>query len=133
MEPKSATTHGYCLQSEVMSEDAQEQAVSFCTRYNAAMQKLTPPAYPTCNFRPTLVELSDIPDNQACKERTLKFIKDNQQRYTTLRFATLPGKLIVDERPPAFRSPWWLKLLLCLVVAVLALAHFVAFDRLTFL
>lgn len=128
----TTTAQGYCLQSDVMSENAQNQTALFCAHYADMMQKLTPPVYPDCSYRPMWTELR-VPDNQVCKEQTLNFIKNNQRRFNALRFTTLAGKLVVDERPPDFRSPWWLRMLLLLIVLVLILAHFIALDRLTFL
>lgn len=132
MMKRTNTTQGYCLQDGVMSEAAQEQAAVFCTHYLFAMQQLVPPVYPQCTLHPTYLELK-IPDNQVCAKQTLDFLKNSMRNYPLLCFATLPGKLVLSEQPPAFHSPCWLRVALFLNVSTLLLAHFIAFDRLTFL
>lgn len=96
------------------------------------MQQLNPAVEPDCISHTLYTELL-IPNNPVCMERSRGFINKHQHHFDALRITLLPGKLVLDQKPPNFRSPLWLRALLLFNVLLCILTYVVAFDRLTFL
>lgn len=132
MDQKHHVSGTYCLQRDAMPQGVRDQIAEFSARFSNSMLRLNPPVKVQCEMRVD-VGVIRFPSNEVCNTRMHEFLESNRKHYTALHFVPAPGALSISQRPPEFRAPWWLKLLLMINVMVLFFAYFIAADRLTFL